>query len=36
MTKKMAEVNEQLAKRKGPLKEMPPFDEWLNSILTLY
>ena len=35
-TDKMIAANKQIALRRGPLEEMPPFEEWLNSILTLY
>lgn len=35
-TENIIKVTEGIAKRKGPMSEMPPFDEWLNSIITIF
>lgn len=35
-TRKMDEDNKKHAMRRGELTEMPPFEEWLNSIITLF
>lgn len=36
LTEKMNKVNQEIAKKKNPfLHEMPPFEEWFNSILAL-
>jgi len=35
-TEQIIKVNESIAKRKGPMNEMPPFEEWLNSIITIW
>ena len=36
LTKKLDEITKQLAERKGKLEEMPPFEDWLNSIITIW
>ena len=35
-TEQIIKVTEGIAKRKGPMEEMPPFEEWLNSILMIF
>jgi len=35
-TEKLIKITKEVAERKGPMNEMPPFDEWLNSILKIF
>lgn len=35
-TEEIQKRTQEIASRKGKLKEMPPFEEWLNSLLNLY
>ena len=35
-TEQLIKVTKQIAERKGPMNEMPPFEEWLNAILTIW
>ena len=35
-TKKIVEISRDRTARKGKLNDMPPFNEWLNSILILF
>lgn len=36
LTEKLNKITKQLAERKGKLEEMPPFDEWIHSIITIW
>ena len=35
-SKELIKVTETYAKKRGPLNDMPPFEDWLNSIITIW
>lgn len=36
LTEKLNEMNKKIGERRGKLEEMPPFDEWLKSVITIW
>lgn len=35
-TERIIKINETFAQNRGPMNKMPPFEEWLNSIITIW
>ena len=35
-TEQLIKITKKIAERKGPLNDMPPFEDWLNAIITIW